>query len=175
MSVDPGGQGDVQRERRCRDLFPSLIRQNLWPYPMLGNPTCIRACPRPSSPDPVNGTRDNRGTSMKLRVLSLLQHRPPPANTSHHEPSRWEDPAPIPTSQPPLSTIEKSHPDQGPPQYPIWLKDIWDLGWAGRIGAKGDGEVVLLLNRRASTAQAASPCTSINWRAAAPTRAGIGG
>lgn len=27
---------------------------------------------------------------------------------------------------------QKSHPSRGLPQYPLWLKEGWDLGWAGR-------------------------------------------
>lgn len=110
MSGGPGGQKDMQQEARSRDLFPNqmTVRQNLWPYPTPQNPAFIRACPRPRSPDPVDGIRDKRGESVKPRVLSFMllggsSHLQPTCPTTSPRDGKTLLPFPLP-----LSAVEET-------------------------------------------------------------------
>lgn len=173
-----GGQGVMQQEARSKDLFPNgmIVRQNLWPYPMLQNPAFIRACPGPGSPDSVDGIRDKRGESMTPRVLSLMLlggsgHLQPTCPTA--SPRDGKTPLPL---LPPLSAIEETEISSRPGSSSVPTLAKRGLGFGLRwqkIGAKGAGVVVLLLNRRASAAHMVPPRTSIGWRVAVPNCVGV--
>jgi len=82
--------------------------------------------------------------------------------------SPWDGKTLLP-SLPLLSTPQEAEtPSPGPPRFPLCQRVLrFGLGWE-KTSAEGDGEVVPLPSRRASAAHAASPWTSIDWRAAVP-------
>lgn len=115
---------------------------------------------------------------MKPRVLGLTLL----GGSSHLQPtcpstSPRDGKTPLP-SRLPLSTIEETEISSRPgssSEPAVAERGLgFGLGWQ-KIGAKADGEVVLLPNRRANAGSVALPWTSIGWRAAVPTRVGVWG